>query len=317
MMAVTFRMISQAKATTFFNKARFRAGSTSFPQQVVNLPCPDQLTFQSTHTRPLHSTTSSALYVLYCNLWFRTQVPPALPSSTRSLSFITSRDSLSSLASREGAARVMLDVLSLDDAVDLLSTIIGVDRVRAAPEAAQRVALLCGCLPLALRVVAERASGRPQLRLDSLVAELLTEEDRLNNLAADEDELANVRTVFSWSYRALSSDLQRAFRLLGLHPGPDIDSFAASVLFGTPTATTRRLLHQLSRVHLIQERAEGRFSLHDLLKIYSRECLQAEEAQVQQTQALRRLQAWYLEVTDRGRNTILTYSHAIPLIPLN
>ena len=46
------------------------------------------------------------------------------------------------------------------------------------------------------------------------------------------DLATDVRAVFSWSYRALSADAARLFRLLGLHPGPDIAVAAAASLAG-------------------------------------------------------------------------------------
>lgn len=91
------------------------------------------------------------------------------------------------------------------------------DRVAADPRAALRVAELGGHLPLALRVVAEHAAGRPELSMAGLAGELDGERHRLDAMASGEDELSDVRAAFSWSYRALRAPLRRAFRLLGLH----------------------------------------------------------------------------------------------------
>ncbi len=49
----------------------------------------------------------------------------------------------------------------------------------------------------------------------------------------------DVRAVLSWSYDQLSPPAARMFRLLGLHPGPDISLSAAASLAGLPAARRR------------------------------------------------------------------------------
>ena len=51
-----------------------------------------------------------------------------------------------------------------------------------------------------------------------------------------------MRAVFSWSYRHLDAGAARVFRLLGLHPGPDLDLYAAAALTGTTAEQARRAL---------------------------------------------------------------------------
>ncbi|WP_051761429.1 ATP-binding protein [Microbispora rosea] len=243
-------------------------------------------------------------------------VRPLLPASRGCFALITSRSSLSGLVTREGAARVTLDVLSASDAIELLGQVIGTARVTAEPQAAARVAELCGHLPLALRVVAERAIGRPQLALADLVAELEVEQHRLDSLASSEDELSDVRAAFSWSYRALSPELQRAFRLLGLHPGQEFSTEAAlALLNSTDQRATQRLLDALSTTHLLQTVSAGRYRLHDLLRAYAKERLRAETSARDQALAVRRGLSWYLLTADTGRRAILPSSHEVPLVP--
>ena len=93
------------------------------------------------------------------------------------------------------------------------------------------IARLCACLPLALAVAAARAAARPGFPLAALAAELRDAAGRLDALDAG-DPAASVRAVFSWSYRQLSREAARMFRLLGLHPGPDICVPAAASLAG-------------------------------------------------------------------------------------
>jgi tetratricopeptide (TPR) repeat protein len=93
---------------------------------------------------------------------------------------------------------------------------------------------------------------------------------RLDALDAG-DEVTQVRAVFSWSYRALSPDAARLFRLIGLHPGPEISVPAAASLSASTDQHTRVHLHELTRAHLLAEPAPGRYTCHDLLHAYARE----------------------------------------------
>jgi tetratricopeptide (TPR) repeat protein len=142
------------------------------------------------------------------------------------------------------------------------------------------IARLCACLPLALAVAAARAGARPRLPLTTLAGELRDSASRLDVLDAG-DPASSVRAVFSWSYRQLRPDPARMFRLLGIHPGPDITAAAAASLAGTGAPEARRLLAGLTRAHLTTEHLPGRWALHDLLRAYANE--QARAADDQQT----------------------------------
>ena len=157
------------------------------------------------------------------------QARPLLPGSPSCLVVVTSRDSLAGLVARHGARRLALDTLPAADAIGLLRTLIG-DRVDAEPDAAAELAAQCARLPLALRVAAELAAASPDSRLAELAGELAGEQRRLDLLDAGGDERTAVRGVFSWSYRHLPAAAARAFRLIGLHPGPDLDAYAVAAL---------------------------------------------------------------------------------------
>ena len=197
------------------------------------------------------------------------QVRLLLPGAPGCVVLVTSRDSLPGLVARHGAARLDLDLLPPADAVGLLRALIGA-RADADPGAAAVLAERCARLPLALRVAAELAAARPDAALAELVSELAGQQ-RLDLLDAGGDPRTAVRAVFSWSCRHLDADAARAFRLLGLHPGPDLDACAAAALTGTTAENAGRLLGQLVRAHLIQAAAPGRYSMHDLLREYAAE----------------------------------------------
>jgi DNA-binding SARP family transcriptional activator len=220
------------------------------------------------------------------------QVRPLLPGDSACAVVVTSRDALAGLIARDGAARLELDLLPLEDALALLRELIG-DRAAADPEATRRLAACCARLPLALRVAAELAHARATVPLAILASELEVEQDRLDLLSAGGDARTDVRAVFSWSYRHLDAAAARAFRLAGLHPGPDFEVCAAAALTGTTPARAARLLSQLARAHLIQPAASGRAGLHNLLRGYARELSAAQDSEEERRAALTRLFDYY------------------------
>jgi tetratricopeptide (TPR) repeat protein/DNA-binding XRE family transcriptional regulator len=198
------------------------------------------------------------------------QVRPLLPASPECLVIVTSRRELSALAAREGALLVQLDVLSAQEANELLVERLGEARAEAEPWAVTELATLCARLPLALSVIVARAAAAPRLPLAALAAELTELGGRLDALDVG-DPAANVRTVLSLSYRHLRGTSARMFRLLGLHPGPDISASAAASLAGMPAAEARSALRDLVRASLLMETAPGRYAFHDLLRAYAAE----------------------------------------------
>jgi pentatricopeptide repeat protein len=216
------------------------------------------------------------------------QVRPLLPGSPACVVVVTSRDSLAGLVARDGAQRLELDLLSSADAVGLLRALIGA-RADADPSATNALADRCCRLPLALRVAAELATSRPGASLALLASELADQHRRLDLLEAGGDVQTAVRAVFSWSYRHLDADLARAFRLLGLYPGPDLDTYAAAALAGITCQHASAVLGQLTRAHLMQQPRSGCYSMHDLLRVYAGELAGQHDSAQQRQGALTRL----------------------------
>jgi DNA-binding SARP family transcriptional activator/tetratricopeptide (TPR) repeat protein len=242
------------------------------------------------------------------------QVRPLLPGSASCAVIVTSRNRLSSLVVRDGARRITLRALAPDHALDVVARIIGPRRLAAEPAAAADLARLCGYLPLALRIAAERVAARPQLSLSELADRLAVEHDRLDMLAADE-ETAAVRAVLSWSYRALPPPAARLFRLLALHPGTGISGPAASALAMTSAVEARRLLDDLASAHLLQETGPDRYQFHDLVRLYAREVAVGEENAADRADAVRRLLHWYLHTADSACTVLNPQRPRVPLSP--
>ena len=228
------------------------------------------------------------------------QVRPLLPASPECLVIVTSRRELAALAAGEGARLLQLDVLSEQEANELLVARLGKERAAEEPWAVTELATLCARLPLALSVVVARAAAAPKLPLSSLAAELTELGGRLDALDAG-DPAANVRTVLSLSYRHLPETAARMFRLLGLHPGPDISAAAAASLAGVPVAQARVALRDLTRASLLMEVVPGRFAFHDLLRAYAAEQATSPEGVASTT---RRMLDHYLHTAHRAHRVL-------------
>jgi tetratricopeptide (TPR) repeat protein len=198
------------------------------------------------------------------------QVRPLLPATPTAMVLITSRSELAGLVASDGARTLTLDVLSGTEAYQLIAARLGEPRLAAEPEAADELIGLCARLPLALAITAARAVAHPGFTLAALAAELRDAKGRLDALSTGEDA-TDVRAVLSWSYQNLQPPAARMFRLLGLHPGPEITAAAAASLAGTGLAEARRLLRELTRCHLLAEPGAGRYAFHDLLRAYAAE----------------------------------------------
>ena len=235
------------------------------------------------------------------------QVRMLLPTCAGSLVLVTSRSQLTGLAAADGARPLSLDVLAHGAATELLAARIGPARAAAEPGAVSEIANLSACLPLAVAIAGARAAIRPGFPLAALADELRNASGRLDALDAG-DPAASVRTVFSWSVRHLSPEAARMFRLLGIHPGPDISGPAAASLAGCDQAQARRNLGELTRSYLVTERAPGRYALHDLLRAYAAEQARGTDSEPERDAAIGRVLDHYLQTAAHAVH-VLSPSH--------
>ncbi|HZM78911.1 MAG TPA: tetratricopeptide repeat protein [Candidatus Limnocylindrales bacterium] len=233
-------------------------------------------------------------------------VRPLLPGWAGCLVIVTSRSQLTSLVATGGAFSLALDVFSSDEARQMLGRSIGEARLAREQSAVDDIVAHCAGLPLALSIVAARAATRSSFTLSSLSVELRDESRRLDALDGG-DSAADVRSVLSWSYRSLPPDAARLFRLLGLHPGPDVDAPAAASLAGVPVAQARRMLLGLSREYLVTEHRPGRFISHDLLRVYAGELVTMHEDLTERQAASDRMFDHYLRAAIAA--SLLVYPH--------
>jgi tetratricopeptide (TPR) repeat protein/transcriptional regulator with XRE-family HTH domain len=241
------------------------------------------------------------------------QVRPLLPAGPGCLVLATSRDQLTSLVAGQGAFPIGLDVLPGAEAGELLSRRLGFERVAGDPAAMARLTGLCARLPLALAVVAARAVARPGQALSTLADELQDEQTRLDGLDGG-DATANVRSVLSWSYASLSAPAASMFRLLGVHPGPDISAPAATSLAGVDRGAAYAALTELIRANLVTEDRPGRFGFHDLLRSYAAEQARSLDSASTRRDAIYRVLDHYLQ-TARAATRMLTPRTAMTASP--
>ncbi|HZP52882.1 ATP-binding protein [Actinocrinis sp.] len=239
------------------------------------------------------------MLILLDNARDTAQVTPLLPGDATCTVLITSRRQLTGLIATHGARSVALDVLPEDDARRLLARHLGGARLDAEPEATAALLDCCAGLPLALGIVAARATVHPHLTLAALAAELHESAHRLDGLDAGEPQV-DLRGVLSWSSRALSPEVARAFGLLGIAPGPDLALAAAAALLGLPLVKTRTLLRTLEHAHLVQQHAPERYRMHDLLRLYASEQADEQHPPAELQAALRRLVDFYVHTAYAG-----------------
>ncbi|MBE1484395.1 AfsR/SARP family transcriptional regulator [Plantactinospora soyae] len=239
------------------------------------------------------------------------QVRPLLPGAPGCATVVTSRNQLGGLVAIDGARAVTLDLFTVAEARRFLARRLGADRVVDQPAAVDELVTRCARLPLALAVVAARAAAHRDFRLADLAAELRTAGGSLDPFDGGEPA-ADVRAVFSWSYRALSPNAARLFRLVGLHPGPDLGTPAVAAMAGLPPTAVRRPLTELARAHLLTERSPGRYVLHDLLRAYAAEQAAVEEAAPDRRAAANRLLDHYLHTAYAADR--LLYPHRDPIV---
>ncbi|MET7296100.1 tetratricopeptide repeat protein [Streptomyces griseoloalbus] len=223
-----------------------------------------------------------AVLVLADNASSPGQVRPLLPGDFRHHVLVTSRDRLPQL----GARLLPLDQLGPREAYELLDLTLRIadpsdSRVADDPDTAERLAGLCGHLPLALQIAAALLVEDPDKPLTELVAELAESRDHLD------DGERSVRATFELSYRRLSPEHARLLRLLALGPGPEVSDEVVAALVGAEEPPVRAL-KALARAHLVERgRARGWWRMHDLVRVFGAGAVTREEGDAARLRVLR------------------------------
>ncbi|WP_169806750.1 AfsR/SARP family transcriptional regulator [Actinomadura macra] len=222
------------------------------------------------------------------------QVRPLIPSEPGCAMLITSRNELTALTARDGARRVRLDMLSSSESIALLTAILGKEITGQQEAATERLADLCGHLPLALRIAAGNLAGSHRPDIGAYILRFLADR-RVRALAMDDDDHIAVDRAFDLSYLSLPAEARAMFRLLALFPGPDVAAEAMAVLAdGTPQEAAKAL-EQLAAASLVQRLPGDRYQMHDLLSEYAADRVRAEYGEEYCATARARLFDWYLD----------------------
>jgi NB-ARC domain len=185
------------------------------------------------------------------------QVRPLLPGGPGSAVLVTSRATMAGLP---GARHIDLDVLEPREALTLLTSAAGAERVAAERGAALDLVAACGFLPLAIRGAGALLAARPSLRIGVLARRLT--HGRV-------EELPGAVSCFAPGYDLLGPDEARAFRLLALADGPGFSTGAAEAALGLRRRRADDLLERLTDLSLLECTAPGRYRFHDLLRLFA------------------------------------------------
>jgi DNA-binding XRE family transcriptional regulator len=232
------------------------------------------------------------------------QVRPLLAAQRGCLTLITCRRALTGL---EALRWLWLSPLPEHDTVELVARILGDERVREEPQAVRELAHLCGNLPLAVRVAGNRLAHHPHWSITLLTARLRDERTRLNTLTVGD---LQVRPAFAVSYHRLSAPAQRMFRRLASVPGADFGTDLASIVAGVEFCDARVQVEELVDASLVHAAATAdRYQFHDLIRLFARERLDAEDsAEVRQKAAAAGYE--YL-LRDRHRRALFRPPHRL------
>jgi hypothetical protein len=195
------------------------------------------------------------------------QVAPLLPGAAGCLVLVTSRRFLGDLPS--ALVPVPLDTLPAGEAATMFASL--APRAAAEPGKVAEMVALCGRLPLAISLLASLFARHQSWTMDDLIGETKAK------LLTIKAENRTVAAAFELSYQYLTDRQQRFFRHLGLHPGPDIDPYAAAALTGLPYEETAELLDGLHGDRLLAEPVPRRYQMHNLIHEYARSLAAAHD----------------------------------------
>ncbi|HEY1178746.1 MAG TPA: NB-ARC domain-containing protein, partial [Phytomonospora sp.] len=225
-----------------------------------------------------------ALLVVLDNAANADQVRPLLPGGSGSFTLVTSRDNLSGLIARDGARPVRLRSLSDDDALGLLSHVLGTEAADTDTVALRRLSELCGRLPLALRIAAANVLSREDPTIAAYIERL--ELDRLSGLAVDGEPDTAVEEMLRLSYEALGGTERTLLCRLGLITAESHDTGLATALLGADAGPPlRRLIGQ----NLVESQTPGRYRLHDLVQDYAQRVSRADDPPAERDAAVTRM----------------------------
>lgn len=251
---------------------------------------PDNLTDRSTLYRCVVS--DKRVLVVLDNAHDSAQIRPLLPDSSSCAVLVTSRKRLAALGD---ATTIDLTVMKEQEAVELFQRLVGVERTLAQLDAANTLINLCGRFPLAIRIAGGTLRNYPQWRLEEYVHQLNQERQSLEQLRLSN---LDVRASFACSFKQLDEISARLFRFLGLLQAQNVAPAIAAALIEVEPVTAEQFVKYLVDLQLLEPAREGRYRLHDLVRLFAKEQLAQEEPAEARQAARLRAARWYLEASE-------------------
>ncbi|GAA3433277.1 AfsR/SARP family transcriptional regulator [Kutzneria kofuensis] len=234
------------------------------------------------------------------------EIRPLLPGSPQCHVLVTSRGQLYDLLGKHGARQLRLGALAPADAVSLLGSVAGTDRVTADPAAAHQLAELCDRLPLVLRTAGARLAAKPHWSVRHLLDKVADEAHRLDELSGAEHDL---RAGFAASCRELTEPEAALFRRLGLLTVPEVSVWIGAALLDTTANRAEKHMERLVDLQLLDvvgTDATGgvRYRQPELIRLYARElCEEHDSRQVRVGACERVFSGWLSMAVDGRRST--------------
>jgi len=206
------------------------------------------------------------------------QVMAIAPTVGDSLTIVTTRQR----TGWHGRRMLRLEPLNDTDSVTLLRRMAGPTGDQDTDKIAT-VANLCGGFPLAMRLSSGRLREGGLIDLDGLIEDLT----EVHAGRADDTETGRrIFSAFELTYRLLTAESRRMFRLLGASPCADVSLNAAAALTGEFTQSAADHLRELSESYLLERTSADRFKFHALIQSYAAARCAQEESEAERRRAV-------------------------------
>ncbi|MFI1096036.1 BTAD domain-containing putative transcriptional regulator [Streptomyces sp. NPDC020917] len=214
------------------------------------------------------------------------EVRPLLPEVGETAVLVTARHRLIGL---DGAFRLCLSPLTVDEAVDFLGRVIGAERVMADPASAAQIVRAAGLLPLGIRLVADRLAFLRHVPLREYGARMTGTRPLLDELCGDD---VAVRVRLAESIDDLPAAAYGAVLRLGVLPEPQFTLEQAAAALDRDPDTAVRVLENLMEAsvltvrHMDVDEEAGhtvRYEMPALTYAYARESAAAARVPVSRT----------------------------------
>ncbi|MEO3748985.1 BTAD domain-containing putative transcriptional regulator [Plantactinospora sp. B5E13] len=241
------------------------------------------------------------------NAYNAAQIRLLVPGPGRSAVLVTSRNQCEEL---DDAITTLLPVFEPDEALDLLGLKLGTDRVRAERKDAEALVDACGRLPIAVRLMAGRLTGRPGSTVADVLRRLTDERSRLEQLSLGD---STITSTFAISCRDLPPPTAEVFQAAALIPGESFSVAAVAALLGAEQRIVRPALDHLVAENLLQAGRVDHYRYHDLLRLYAVRAGERQQTPLDRTAASGRLYTWYLARTASAMTLVYADMVRLPI----